>query len=295
MAPAVDHPKILRFSASWFDPAFTFESGQVFRWRPVRTPKGTHWEGMIENRWASVKADGQGFTAYCYELSEEQLAAYLRLSDDWEWLKALLRRLLPSKSILEEFCGLRLLKQDPWECLASFLIATNRNIPLIRRSIERLCQRYGEKVESNSDREWWTFPSPDRIASATESELRLCGLGYRAAYLLQTAMVVCSEVKNWVEIRSLPIGEKRRWLLSLPGVGSKVAECVLLFGFGETSAFPVDIWVERALRYWYPETLALNVSDLRLWAVDRFGEIAGYVQQFLYEWARRSLKPRGEI
>jgi N-glycosylase/DNA lyase len=188
-----------------------------------------------------------------------------------------LRRLLPQTS------GLALMRQDPWECLLSYVVSAFNNIPKIRTSIERLARAFGAPIAGARA---WSFPAPARLADARPAALRACLLGYRAPYVRALARLVADGEVELDRVGTLPYDEARRLLLALPGVGEKVADCVLLFAYGMGEAFPVDVWVQRAVETWYFAGRPQTPRAIRAWARDRFGPLAGYAQQHLYAAAR---------
>jgi len=145
--------------------------------------------------------------------------------------------------------GLRLLRQDPWECLASFILSSTKQIVQIRQIVAMLCERFGESIPAAPQfAHAFAFPTPARLARATEAELRACKMGFRAPYLLATARSVTEGKIDLERLRQLPVEIARDELLNLPGVGRKIADCVLLFAYGFPTAFPVDVWVIKALQ-----------------------------------------------
>jgi N-glycosylase/DNA lyase len=189
-----------------------------------------------------------------------------------------LRRHLPHTS------GISILGQDPWEALASFVISQNNNIPKIRFSIERLCASLGSPIGRGHAR---TFPSPAVVADAPENTLRDAALGYRTPYLRAAARFAADRPDSLDELAAASLDDARQALCELPGVGEKVAECVLLYGLGHRDAFPVDVWVRRAVQGWYFRNRRRSDRDIRAFARDRFGDAAGLAQQHLF-WAARS-------
>ena len=145
--------------------------------------------------------------------------------------------------------GLRLLRQDPWECLASFILSSTKQIVQIQQIVALLCERFGEPLPVPSGHNVaHSFPRPERLAGVTETELRNCKMGFRAPYLLETARAIAEKRLILSSLAEMPVAAAREQLVSLPGVGPKIADCVLLFAYGFPSAFPVDVWVMKALR-----------------------------------------------
>lgn len=184
--------------------------------------------------------------------------------------------------ILPETSGIAILRQDPWECLASFIISAFNNIPKIEMTIERLSARFGERVSEGGH----AFPSAGVLAGAPERALRECILGYRAPYLRSVARLVSARGFDLRAPSALPYDDAKRMLLELPGVGEKVADCVLLFAYGKGEAFPVDVWVKRAVERWYFRGEPKTEREIRTFARHRFGDLAGYAQQHLFYYGR---------
>jgi len=183
--------------------------------------------------------------------------------------------------------GLRLLRQDPWECLASFILSSTKQIVQIRQIVSLLCERLGEPIPAAAEyAPAFGFPSPARIARATEAELRACKMGFRAPYLLESARHVVEDRIDLERLRHLPVEIARAELIKLPGVGRKIADCVLLFAYGFQSAFPVDVWVMKALQKLYFPRRRAKAKRLRHFSETHFGPNAGYAQQYLFHYMR---------
>jgi N-glycosylase/DNA lyase len=265
-----------------FDLTRTLTSGQCFRW----TVAGRTARGVVDGSVAVVTQAPRGLTVAWdgpprapaflrRHLGADQPLAEVeaRLARD-----TVLRRLLPQTT------GIALMRQDPWECLISFVVSAFNNIPKISLSIGRLARAFGEPIGRGAAD--FSFPSPVRLADAAHARLRRCALGYRAPYLRAIARRVADGDVHLAAIGRLPYAEARAALLALPGVGEKVAECVLLFAYGFGEAFPVDVWVQRAVERWYLHGRRATPRAIRAWARERFGADAGYAQQHLYAGAR---------
>lgn len=270
-----------------YDLGSTLDSGQAFRWEWRRGG----WEGVVRGRWVRLEpGDGAGFRA-CTVVDP----------GDWGWLldylavdvdPAEIGRSLPGDPGLmpavEECRGLRLLRQEPWECLASFILSSTKQIVQIRRVVGELCRRFGGPVECPAESgPVWSFPPVERIAGLEERDLRACGMGFRAPYLLGTARRVASGQVDLERLRKRTMGEARGELMSLPGVGRKIADCVLLFSCGFDAAFPVDVWILRVLGEIYFPGRRPATSEVVAFAESHFGPFGGYAQQYLFHWARR--------
>jgi N-glycosylase/DNA lyase len=183
--------------------------------------------------------------------------------------------------------GLRLSRQDPWECLASFILSSTKQIVQIQQIIKLLCERFGKSlVIPPGFAPSFSFPTPARLADSTETELRDCKMGFRAPYLLATARIIASGQLNLDRLKRLTLEQAREELLKLPGVGRKIADCVLLFACGFQNAFPVDVWIMKALRELYFPRRRVGLPKLQQFAATHFGKNAGYAQQYLFHYWR---------
>lgn len=190
-------------------------------------------------------------------------------------------------SAARDFCrGLRIIRQPRWECLGTFICSSMKQVAHIRQISLALRKRFGRRRRI-ADAEICTFPGPARLARTSERELRACALGYRAKNLLATARLVASGEADLESWRKLPDDELRARLCELPGVGAKVANCVMLFAYERLRAFPIDVWIERVLRQQYfPRKRKVTAQQLREFCDSYFGEHGGYAQQYLFHHAR---------
>jgi N-glycosylase/DNA lyase len=215
----------------------------------------------------------------------EAIWRYFRLDDDLEAIHKELGVDPVMAQALESFRGLRLLRQEPWECLACFICSVDSNIPRIIGTVERLAQTFGEPIGAAQEIAY-AFPTPQAVAEAGEAALRRLGLGFRAPYLWRTARMIAEGEVALAGLRSLPYAEAKRALVTLPGVGEKVADCVLAFSLDKLEAFPIDRWVRRALIEEYLGGHRWTDRALREWAQERFGVLGAYAQQYLFQWKR---------
>lgn len=248
--------------------------GQTFVWDRV----DGGWEGVVDGR--LVRARAEGGDVRVEGLPEPDARAYFRADDDHERIRARLAKDPVVAERIRRWPGLRVLRTRPWPCLVSFILSQNSNIARITRNLRDLARDLGPAVDGRHD-----VPPPDALVDAGEARLRDLGVGYRAPYLVGTAERVLDGRTDLEALRDADPATARRELLACPGVGPKVAECVLLFGLGALSAFPVDRWVARSLAELYPSAPA-SPEPARRFARDRFGPDAGYAQQFLF-WDRR--------
>lgn len=179
------------------------------------------------------------------------------------------------KAAAEEFYGIRILHQKPWEALCSFIISQNNNIPRIMGIIERLCENFGEKIGEND----YSFPSYESLKNVSVEDLAVLRAGFRAKYIADAVQKLCSGEISLDKIKEMPIEDARNELMKIKGVGAKVAECTLLYGFGRKEAFPVDVWVKKIMAEMYPEGLPGCTKG-----------VEGIAQQYLFHWRRNSVK-----
>lgn len=267
--------------------------GQVFRWEE----RGGWWFGVVGDRVGRVRQAGDGLEFV--GLDEERLSCYFHLDHDLETIAREVGRDEHVKAALQEFWGLRLIRQEPWECLASFICATYKSVAAIRQMLLKLSEKFGETVTFECE-EFHAFPSAERLAAASVAELESCGLGYRAKYVSETSRMVAEGGFDVDALQKMSYVEAKRVLLGFPGVGRKVADCVLLFSLGRLEAFPVDVWMKRVLLRHYAgcfeagfvkklEMGGLSDGDYeRLSGFGRayFGGYAGYAQEYLYHYER---------
>jgi N-glycosylase/DNA lyase len=268
-----------------YDLASTLGCGQAFRWRAQENA----WVGVIEHHWVRLRQGADFLTA--------ETAGPVT---DWDWLNHYLQTDMdlgvvlasfpddePMRSAVGACRGLRLLRQDPWECLASFILSSTKQIVQIQQIIALLCERYGDPVAVPAgEPPAHAFPSPSQLAARTEAELRDCKMGFRAPYLLATARAIADSRFDLQRLRNLPVADARTELVGLPGVGPKIADCVLLFAYGFQAAFPVDVWVMKALRQLYFPRRRPSPKRLRRFTETYFGCNGGYAQQYLFHYMR---------
>jgi N-glycosylase/DNA lyase len=252
----------------------TLGCGQTFRWRR-QAPR--IWQGPIGDCLVTLRRSGEWLEADSLPSRgdlADRVSTYLRLDDDVRCINEELSKDPVIAGGTDSLMGLRIVKMDEWECLISYVLATFANIPRISKMIDRLATSYGDPISEGAH----AFPTVSQLARASVEELKSCGLGYRAEHVA----AICRMVDDG-RVRTMcrmPDDQLRDALLELPGVGDKVADCVSLFGFGRLRAFPIDVWIERALARLYG--VEGPYPRLRAFAAERFGEYAGYAQEYLY-------------
>jgi len=286
---------------------YTLDSGQVFRWEK----KGEWWYGVVSGGVLKLKSEAESIRCVSTSdvLGSGFLRRYFRLDDPFDEVMGSIAKDDVMKEAVQRFYGLRLIQQERWECLASFLLATNANIPRIKKMVASICAAFGDPIEFEGVPQR-TFPRPEVIAEAGLAELAKCGLGYRAAFLKRVAQAVATGRIDFTVLADMGYEEARRELLRellgekvLLGVGPKVADCALLYSFGKDEAFPIDVWISRELMKSYPRLIprrtgaklrsgakakltAADYGEISKAARNYFGSLAGYAQLYLYSAAR---------
>ena len=263
----------------------TLTSGQTFRWR---MDGDGAFCGVLGS--ALVRVRQRGDWLFCETstptLPPDHLRRYFALELPLGPILSSIDVDMQIHHAIVRHRGLRIVRQDGWEALASFICASFNNIKRIEGMIERLCRAYGEPLSARGS--WpkaWSFPHPKAIAKTSERHLRRLGLGYRAAYLQATARRVAEGALPIEQLRRVDYETAARALLACEGVGEKVADCVALFGCEQYQAFPIDVWMERAMRYYFRHRRA-TPKRLHEYARRHFGPYAGYAQQYLYHEIR---------
>ena len=273
--------------------AETLESGQAFRWRKIeREESETHYEGVIFGNLVRVR-QVNGKVIFKSEPDPESalkpiLEDYLGLNHDLESIYAEISRDEQVGSAIDEYPGMRVLRQDPWECLVAFICSANNNIPRISQNVEDIASAFGPPI-SGADTDRRAFPCPDSIVEAGETALRELRLGFRAKYIAASAERVANADIDLFALRETPYREALAEIVTLAGVADKVGNCVLMMSMDKLEAFPVDVWIDRALREWYfseSESKRMPRTRMREWAQKRFGRYAGYANQYLFQSRR---------
>ena len=286
----------------------TLSCGQIFSWTNI----GSVWLGVIDDSEVSVYQ--QGTCLFYTGVSEERIISYFGLNHPIdEILKDIMRSIraysgcnIPLidtifvssrgdnefKRDLTSSSGLRIVHQDPWECLAGYILSTNSNISIIRKRFLLLSQAFGLPVGNNG---LFIFPQPDVLAGADLSSITACKTGYRAPYLLETAEIIADNPEFLDQIATLSYQKAKKQLMTLPGVGPKVADCVLLFAYQRYEAVPIDVWIRTIVTKRYLSGLStesddfvkkyekkITYNDMAVFCRKYFGRYAGYAQQFIY-------------
>lgn len=261
-----------------FSPENTFLNGQCFRWNP----RGEGFFGVVQGKEIYLEQAKEGFLIQGVKKEEQKwLEQYLGQEHGLEEKEEKIASLDPiMKAAIEHGRGMRLLRQEPFETLISFILSANNHIPRIKSLVEKLALHYGERIDSA-----YAFPSAQALSEATEPQLRALGLGYRDGYVLDAARKVYGGEVDLQKLYELNSQEASQELEKIKGVGKKVASCVLLFSYGKRDNFPVDTWIKQALNRYYPEKIK-GYSTIEEFFKEYFGEDAGLAQQYLFHFIR---------
>ncbi len=277
----------------------TLRCGQLFRWEKL----GDWWYGVVADRVLKIRQIGDRlfFQGFPEAVNQRFIETYLRLDDDLPNILSEISIDEHVKKAVKRFYGLRICRQDPWECLTSYICATYKNIPAIKKMIHNISKSFGKKI-SFDGYDFYTFPKATDLAQRSPKDLRRCGLGYRAERLLETAKILKRGDFSLEILKRLKYVDSKQKLLSLPGVGSKVADCVLLFSLEKLEAFPVDVWMKRAVTTFYTShfdsSFITRVSSkgsisqkeyetINCFGREYFGRYAGYAQEYIFHLLRR--------
>lgn len=277
-----------------FNLDLTLCCGQAFRWEK----QGDWWYGVVRGRVVKIRQSGGELEFK--NVDEDFIVDCFGLKDDLSRILAEIKRDRYIGAAIDYCEGLRLLRQEPWECLISYICATYKNIASIKRMLLTLSKEFGEEFHFEG-RSYFRFPEADKLAVASLKELADCELGYRAKYVSETAKTVYENGPAIEDLRNMAYENAKKVLLDFPGVGQKVADCVLLFSLGKFEAFPVDVWIRRAVIGHYASHFprefiekilrreSLSDSEykrLNLFGREYFGKYAGYAQEYLYHYER---------
>ncbi|NMM65443.1 DNA-3-methyladenine glycosylase 2 family protein [Clostridium sp. P21] len=278
-----------------FELTHIFDCGQCFRWHKQ---ENGNYIGVVYGR--VIEIEKKENDVIIYNTNEEDFKKiwidYFDLNRDYSKIKDVLSKDPILSTSVNFGYGIRLLKQDPFEIIVSFIISANNRIPMIKREIENISSNWGERLEYKGNT-YYSFPTIEKLSSVSVEELENCGVGFRAKYIKNTVnnIYIKGDVKNqeyneeydinW--IKSQEAEKCHKELQNFMGIGPKVADCIMLFSMEKYSAFPVDVWVKRAMQYFY---LAPDVSlkKIRDFGVSKFNDLAGFAQQYLFYYAREN-------
>ena len=276
-----------------------FECGQCFRWHEEENGSYT---GVVEAGILNVSKQNQDVIVKGYIKDEVSLKNfcedYFDLKTDYKQIqKDISKNDLTMKEAIKYGKGIRILNQDPFEMLVSFIISAANNIPRISKCIENISHEYGEKVSIStdilkkmciSDKEYYLFPTSKKLSKASMDVLRECNLGFRDKYVLNAAKIVNDKKLDLRKVAELDYKKAKQELIKVEGVGSKVADCILLFSMKKSEAFPVDTWIKKIMNEVYVESR--NIKKINEYAEEKWGKNAGIAQQYLFYYKRNSIQ-----
>lgn len=267
----------------------TINSGQVFLWKKNQDSwYGINGQNILKiNEFAEIKS---------YIRSKVD---FFREKDDLEKILKSISKDKITRNAVKKYSGLRLLRQDPFQCFISFIVSSNSNIQKIKTSLENICKNFGEKV-TFENKEFFLFPKPKILASASIQEIKKCGVGYRSNFIINASEMVYSDKINFEFLKKIQYHEAKEIISQVPGVGDKVADCILLFSLDKLESFPLDRWMIRILEKYYPSIFELSTKIvthkqyeiLHEKITNYFGPYAGYAQQFLFKMERENYEKK---
>lgn len=268
-----------------------FECGQCFRWN---LSEDGSYTGVIKNGVINVKQDEKRiiFKGVCEGELKTVVEDYFDLNNNYDEIKMQLSKIDDYMKISTEFGeGIRILHQDFWECIISFIISANNNIPRIKKIIEKISKEYGNKVEFEG-KTYYLFPTPEQLSKASVEDLRNLGLGFRDKRVYNTTQMISEKNFDLEKVKKLvDLEEIEEKLLKLDGVGPKVADCIMLFSLKRFDVFPIDVWVRRVMNELYIHNSneeKVNKKMLKKLAEEKFQGIQGLAQQYLFYWKRET-------
>ena len=285
-------------STTPFDLEHTLSCGQVFRWEK----RGYCWYGVVDEKAVKISQgdDKLVFKTFPGKVDNRFFEDYFRLDDNLPHILSQISKDKYVERAIRASYGLRIIRQNPWECLISYMCATNKNIPAIKSMIFNLCKGLGEKI-TVEDHDFYAFPEPSALAEADLGKIKGCKLGFRTERVLQVSRTIAGGGFDLEALRKMDYEKAKLELLSLSGVGQKVADCVLLFSFDNLEAFPVDIWMRRIILEVYPNHFERSFikkilgkrsitrgeyEKISSFGRGYFGEYAGYAQEYLFHYRR---------
>ena len=267
----------------------SINSGQVFLWKKNKE----YWYGV--NGQDVLKIDNSGnIKSY-----QNNKIDFFRKKDDIEKIIKSISKDSVTKKAVKQYLGLRILEQDPFQCLISFITSSNSNIQKIKNNLEKISKKFGTKIKFE-DQEFFLFPEPKKLAKASINEIKSCGVGYRAQFIKEAASMTMLKKTDFEYLKKSNYQEAKKEICLIPGVGNKVADCVLLFSLNKLEAFPLDRWIIRILEKYYSDKFQLETKTITEKQYDiihekilnHFGPFAGYAQQFLFKMERENYKKK---
>ena len=278
-----NHDEVIVEGVKAFNLQHIFECGQCFRWEKEENGSYT---GVVYGRVINIRNDGETIILSNTNMQDFHVIwkSYFDLERDYRAIQACLSKDESMKKAVAFGWGIRILNQDVWECLVSFIISSNNIIPRIQKIIKSLSEKYGQPILFNG-KTYYSFPRPEDVYQKNLEELAFCKSGYRCKYILDAARKIVEGNINIEALTALSTFEAREELMKIKGVGPKVADCVLLFSLQKYDVFPTDVWIRRIVAYLYFGH-SITIKDVQKFAIERFGSLGGFAQQYLFYYAR---------
>lgn len=262
-----------------------FDCGQCFRWN--KEDDGSY-TGVVKDKVINVEQDGSTVTFNNIDIEDYNIIEnYFDLDTDYSEIK----RLVNTDKIMDEAIkfgeGIRILNQDEWETMISFMISANNRIPMIKRVIENLSTSFGDYICSYRGKDYYSFPTAEKLSEATVEEIQECKAGFRSPRIKEAASRLLKERDILYDLKNKGYDEGLDYLKTYSGIGDKVANCILLFSMRQFDTFPVDVWVRRVMQTLYVGNDTKD-ADIRKFAENKFGKLSGYAQQYLFYYAREN-------
>lgn len=280
--------KIILKNIEDFELDHIFECGQCFRWNKQQDGS---YIGVIKQGVLQIKKDKKDIiiTGKCEGEIKQIVNKYFDLETDYKEIKNTLSQIDDYlKTSIKFGNGIRILNQDLWETIISFIISANNNIPRIKGIIERISKAYGKQINYQGN-SYYTFPTPNELSKATIKDLRQLGLGFRDKRVYDTTQIIINKQITLQQLLAEDTEKLKETLLTLPGVGPKVADCIMLFGMHRFEVFPIDVWVRRVMNELYlkqEDENKINKKEIEKLAVEKYSDLAGLAQQYLFYWKR---------
>jgi N-glycosylase/DNA lyase len=263
----------------------SINSGQVFLWEK----QGVDWYGI--NGQDILKIDKNGMIK---SIRNRKINFFRKDDDIEEIIKSISKDKIVKKAV-KEYEGLRIFKQDPFQCMISFIISSNSNIQKIKNNLEKITKKFGTKIKIGN-KEFFIFPKPEKIAKATIDEIKSCGVGYRAPFIKEAAKMVVLKKIDFEYLKKCDYHEAKKNMCLVPGIGNKVADCIMLFSLNKLESFPLDTWMIKILEKYYSKEFKIEIKTitqkqyelLHEKIVNYFGPYCGYAQQYLFKMEREN-------
>ena len=276
--------KVIVEGLKHFEPKNIFECGQCFRWKLEEDDSYTIVAfGKVLN--VAKQDEKILFSNTTIDDFKNIWHDYFDLDRDYGEIIETLSHDETLKQATEFGSGIRILNQDEWEMLVSFITSANNRIPMIQKAIMLLSEHYGEFIEEYRGVKYYSFPKPESLNGLTVEDLSGCKTGFRAKYIISAAEIVANKEIDIYALKNISTEMARKELMRFSGVGPKVSDCIMLFSMGKQDAFPIDVWVKRVMEHFYLDE-DTKLKDIQTYADEKFGSLAGFAQQYLFYYAR---------